>query len=266
MAALETVDLILRAATFALAYAAAVAILLRRERHAASGYAAFAVAGIGAFMVASAPGAYATLGLAAFAFNAWCLATPVAVYMLARTLFSEEERPSAPLIAAAGMLVALTMAGDYGRFHIGPLGEEPHIARGLLVAGRTVSVALLALACAHAIAHWRADLVEQRRRVRAAFVVVIGSVFVVSASSEFFFGGHGTPLEVLVYAHGALFALAFALLQFVARGGIEGLMPAPQPRAAAPAVLAVVRADAVEAALARRVTEAMAGERLWKRP
>jgi AraC-like DNA-binding protein len=265
MGTLETLDLILRAATFALACAAAVAILLRRERHAASGYAAFAVAGIGAFMVASAPGAYATLGIAAFAFNAWCLSTPVAVYLLARTLFTEEDRPSAPLIAAAGMLVALTMAGDYGRFHIGPLGEEPHIALGLLIAGRAVSVALLALACAHAIAHWRADLVEQRRRVRAAFVAVIGSVFVVSASSELFFGGHGTPLGILVYAHGALLALAFALLQFVARGGIEALMPTPQPRAAAPAALALVRADAAEAALARRVTDAMAGERLWKR-
>jgi len=264
MADLATVDLLLRAATFALASGAAVAILLRRERHAASGYAAFAVAGIGAFMVASAPGVYATLGIAAFAFNAWCLATPVAVYMLARTLFGEDERPSAPHLAAAGMLVALTMAGDYGRFHIGPLGEEPHIARGLLIAGRAVSVGLLGLACGHAIAHWRVDLVEQRRRVRAGFVAVIGSVFVVSATSELYFGERGTPLEVLVYAHGALLALAFGLLQFVARGGIEALLPAPLPRSAH-AALAVVRTDTAESALAQRVTEAMAGERLWKR-
>jgi len=259
-----TVDLLLRAATFALAIAAAVAIVLRPVRHAATGYAAFAVAGIGAFVVASAPGAYAALGLAAFGFNAWCLATPVAVWLLSRVLFSENPPPAALDLAFAGALVVITMAGDYGRFQLGPLAGEPQVAAGLLVAGRVVAVALLAAACANAIAHWRADLVEQRRRVRAAFVAVIGTVFVGAATSELVFGKAGAPIEVLVAAHSGLLALAFVLLQFVARGGVEALMPAerPQPH---PAQLAIVRNDAQEAALARRVRESMERERLWKR-
>jgi AraC-like DNA-binding protein len=233
-------------------------------RHAATGYAAFAVAGIGAFMVASAPGAYSTLGLAAFAFNAWCLATPVALWLLSRVLFSENPPPAALDLALAGALVVITMAGDYGRFQLGPLAGEPGIAAGLLFAGRVASVALLAAACVQAIAHWRADLVEHRRRVRAAFVAVIGTVFVGAATSELVFGRGGAPIEVLVAAHSGLLALAFVLLQFVARGGVESLMPEerPQPHSAR---LAIVRNDAQEAALARRVCEAMERERLWKR-
>ena len=261
---MATVDLLLRAATFALAFAAAAAILLRPVRHDASRLAAFAVAGIGAFMVASAPGAHAALGLGAFVFNAWCLATPVAIWMLARTLFGEGGRPGAGALAAGGLLVAITMAGDYGRYQLGPLSSQPGLAHGALLAGRGAALALLGAALFQALAYWRADLVEQRRRLRAAFVVVIGAVFAFSAASEFVFGGRGSPLAFLVVAHAALLVLAFVLLQAVARGGIEAIAPVLASREPA-APLAVVRSDGAEAALARRVLDAMARERLWKR-
>ena len=261
---MESFDLLLRAATFALSAAAAVAILLRPVRHEAKGAAAFAVAGIGAFMVASAPGAHAALGLGAFAFNAWCLATPMAVWMLARTLFGEAGRPSAGHLAIGGALVAMTLAGDYGRHRLGLLAPMPDVAHLLLLAGRAAAIALLAAALWQAIAYWRADLVEQRRRLRAAFVVVVGTIFVASAGAEFAFGGRGAPLAFLVPAHAALLVLAFVLLQLVARGGVEALVP-PEPRREAAAPLAVVRNDGAEAALARRVVDAMASERLWKR-
>jgi AraC-like DNA-binding protein len=259
-----TFDLLLRAATFTLAFAASVAILLRPTRRAGRGYAAWVVGGIGAFMVASAPGAHAALGLGAFLFNAWCISTPAAVWMLALGLFREDARPGAAHLVAAGLLVCVTMAGDYGRFVLGPLGGHPAFAGASFLAGRLGAIALLLAACWQAIAHWRADLVEQRRRVRAAFVAVIGAAFVALASSEFVFGGHGAPLEVLLVGHGLLLALAFALLQFVARGGMEALLAAPAPRAAT-VPLAVVRADAAQAALAQRVVDAMGARHLWKR-
>src|SRR5205085_406011 len=107
--------------------------------------------------------------------------------------------------------------------------------------------------------------VEQRRRVRAAFVAVIGGVFVALASSEFVFGGRGASLEVLVAGHSLLLALAFVLLQFVARGGMESLLASAAARPPAPVPLAVVRGDGAEAALARRVVEAMTARQLWKR-
>lgn len=261
---MATFDLLLRAATFALAFAAAAAILMRPARHEASGLAAFAVAGIGAFMVASAPGAHAALGLGVFAFNAWCLATPVAVWMLARVLFGEAGRPGAGHLAAGGLLVAITMAADYGRYQLGPLSSHPDLAHALLLAGRGAALALLGAALFQAVAYWRADLVEQRRQLRAAFVVTIGSVFAFSAASEFAFGGRGAPLGFLVVAHAALLLLAFVVLQAVARGGIEALAPAIESRE--PRVgLRVVRSDGAEAALALKVVDAMAQQRLWRR-
>ena len=262
MTTLQTADLLIRAATVALAFGAAVAILLRRNRTPIHGCAAFAVAGIGAFMIASAPGAHQELGLAAFAFNAWCLATPAVVWMLAWRLFRDGDGPAPMHLAAAGALVAVTMAGDYGRYHLGLLAAYPDAARLLLLAGRTAALLLLLAACGMAIAHWRADLVEQRRRVRAVFVAVIGTAFVAFAASEFVFGGRGAPIGWLVAGHVVLLALAFALLQFVARGGIEALLEAP-PRPAAP--LSVVKENPAEAALARRVVAAMEQDKLWKR-
>ena len=261
---MSTFDLLLRAATVALSASCAVAILRRPARHAGSGYAAFVVAGIGAFMIASAPGVYEALGPAALVFNAWCLATPAVVWMLAMVLFREGRRPAAWHFVAGGALVAFTMVGDYGRFRLGVLESEPEIARQLFLGGRLAAIGLLLVACWHAAAHWRADLVEQRRRARAVFVAVIGAVFVAFASGEFVFGGR-TPLPVLVAGHALLLALTFVLLQFVARGGMERLDPAgtaPRPEAAP---LAIVRNDAAEAALARRVVDAMAGQSLWKR-
>jgi hypothetical protein len=55
------------------------------------------------------------------------------------------------------------------------LGEQPH-SRCSQAAG------------ALAIAHWRADLVESRRRARVVFVGAIGCVFAALAASDFIFG------------------------------------------------------------------------------
>ena len=142
-------DLLLRAATVALAFSAALSIAMRRNRGTAAPYAAFAVAGIGAFMIASAPGAHSALGLAAFFFNAWCLATPGVVWLLARSLFREGGRHNAAHILAIGALVCVTMAGDYGRYALGPLAAYPDEARMLLLAGRGAALALLFVGVRH---------------------------------------------------------------------------------------------------------------------
>jgi AraC-like DNA-binding protein len=260
---MEDLDLLLRAATVALAFSAALAIAIRRNRSAAAPYAAFAVAGIGAFMIASAPGAHASLGLAAFFFNAWCLATPGVVWLLARSLFREGGRHNAAHLLAIGALVCVTMVGDYGRYALGPLAAYQEVSRFLLLAGRGAALALLFSACAMAVMHWRADLVEQRRRARAAFIVIVGATFVALAASEFLFGGHGAPLDVLLVGHTALLLLAFALLQVLARGGLAELLDVPAT--VGPAPLTVVRSDGLDAAIARRVVEAMADRKLWRR-
>lgn len=259
---LATFDLLLRAATVALAAAASVAILRVPNRSTVAVYTALVVAGIGVFMIASAPGIYTVLGPGAFLLNAWCLATPAVVWMLARLLFREDGAASLGHFAAVAVVVALTMAGDYGSFRLGVLGEFPEFARGLLLAGRGAALALLFAACAMAAMHWRADLVEPRRRARAVFVGIVGAVFVVFAGSTFVFAGGAAPLEALVAGHALLLALAFAILLVVARGDFNELLTEAPPRSAP---LSVVRSDGADAALAQRVVDEMAVRKLWKR-
>ncbi|MGZ5105421.1 MAG: helix-turn-helix transcriptional regulator [Usitatibacter sp.] len=262
MSDLGTLDLLLRAATVALSAAAAVAVLRSPNRSEAGTYAALAIAGIGVFMIASAPGVHAALGLGAFFFNAWCLATPAIVWMLARALFVEGSRNSIAHFAAIGVLVAVTFAGDYGRFRLGWLADDPGAARAMFLLGRAAALMLLFAACAMALVHWRADLVEPRRRARAAFVSIVGAAFVAFAASEFVFGGRGAPLEALLAGHALLLALVFAAMQAIARGDLAELFAAPPARAAK---LAVVRSDGIDAMLAQRVLDEMAARALWKR-
>jgi AraC-like DNA-binding protein/NADH:ubiquinone oxidoreductase subunit 6 (subunit J) len=255
-------DILLRAATVALALSAALAIAWRPRRGPVAIYAAFAVAGIAAFMIASAPGVHAALGLGAFFINAWCLATPGVIWLLARALFEDRDGHEPWHIAAIGALVAVTLAGDYGRFRLGPLAGEPGLAEAILLAGRAGALALLFTSCVMAIRHWRGDLVEERRRARALFVIVVGSAFVALAGSELVFRGAGAPMPWLLAGHALLFLLAAALTQALARGGLPELFTRALPRASA--TLTLVRGEGVDAALAARVAERMAERKLWR--
>jgi AraC-like DNA-binding protein len=132
----------------------------------------------------------------------------------------------------------------------------------LLLAGRAGALALLFAACVMAVRHWREDLVEERRRARALFVVVVGSAFVALAGSEIVFGGRGAPMPLVLAGHVLLLALSLVLAQALARGGMPELFSEPLERSSAQ--LAVVRTDGLEAALAARVVEKMAERKLWR--
>src|SRR5687767_2843225 len=257
-------DLLVRAATFALAMAAAALVVLRQPANRTALLGAAVIGGIGAFMAASAPQSHRVLGLGAFFFNAWCLATPAIVWLLALRLFRDPPVTTRWHVAVPVALVALTMLGDYGRSRLGLAGDHPEAAHTLLLAGRAAAMALLASACALAIGQWRADLVEPRRRARAAFVGIVGVVFIAAAASEFVFGGRGAPIAFLLVAHAFLLALAFALVLFAGSGGLAGLLDAAVERPAAEP-LRVVRTSGAEAVLARRILDEMNGRALWKR-
>ena len=261
MTDLATLDLLLRAATVALAASAAFAIRRIPGRGEAAVLAAMSIAGIGVFMIASAPGIHAALGLTAFFFNAWCLATPALVWMLSRSLFAEGAAHSIGHVAGIAALVAITFLGDYGRFQLGWLADEPRAAQALFLLGRALALALLVAACAMAVRHWRQDLVEPRRRARAIFISIVGAVFAAFAGSEFVFDGRGAPLEALILGHAMLLALVFAVMQAVARGSLAELLATRSQ----PAKLAVVRSDGADAQLAQRVLDEMSARTLWKR-
>ena len=260
---LATVDLLLRTAAFALSMAGAAAIVLRSPASTPARYAAVVVGGIGAFMVASAPGAHKALGLGAFFFNAWCLATPAFVWLLALRLFRDGNAPSAWLQAVPVTLVAFTMLGDYGRFRLGLAADFPRLSQGLLLAGRAVSMGLLLSACWLALSSWRADLVESRRRLRALFVVVFGTIFLAAAGSEFVMGGATAPIGLLVAAHALLLALASAALLAVATRGIPELVESKPATVREP--IRLVRTPAIEAVLAQRIVAETEKRELWRR-
>jgi AraC-like DNA-binding protein len=261
--------------------AAAVALLARRRPGWPAPLAAFAVGGIGAFIVASLPSGLSTVGPAVLAFDAWCLATPGIVWLLAGTLFRDDFRPGPWHLALVGAMVIVTFAGDWGRYRLGPLAAKPELAESTFLAGRVTALLLLAAACGFAIAYWRADLIETRRRARAVFVGMMGALFAALAASDFVFGPAGVAPGWLALAHILLLAFAFAMLQIVARGGLDELLSVPNtvsssPRltlidpVAAPDVAlrpaaATHRNDGAEIALARRVTAAMETGRLWQR-
>jgi AraC-like DNA-binding protein len=259
---LATADLLLRTAAFALSMAGAAAIVLRAPGSVPARYAAVVVGGIGAFMVASAPGAHRALGLGAFLFNAWCLATPAFVWLLALRLFRDEPAPSPWLHGVPVALVSLTMLGDYGRFRLGLIADYPQLSHAILLAGRAASMVLLLFACWLAVSSWRADLVESRRRIRAIFVAVFGAVFLAAAGSEFVIGGAPTPLGSLVFAHALLVALAFAVVLAVASRGVPELIDRP---ASSREAMKLVRAPALESALAERIVAETVQRELWKR-
>ena len=191
----------LRGAIFGVASAAAVAILARRLPGWPAPLAAFAVAGMGAFIVGSLPGGVSSVGPVVFALDAWCLATPCIVWMLAGTLFRDDFHPGPLHLAVVGGIVIVTFAGDWGRYRLGPLAADPELGRLLFLAGRVTALGLLAAACGFALAHWRADLVETRRRARAVFVGLIAVVFAALAASDFVFGPAGVKLEWLALGH-----------------------------------------------------------------
>jgi len=278
---LPTLDLLLRGATFGVAIAAAIAILARRRQGWPAPLAAFAMAGIGAFVLASLPAGLSIVGPAVLALDAWCLATPGIVWLLAGTLFRDDVRPGPWHLALVGTMVIVTFAGDWGRYRLGPLAGEPELAKAMFMAGRVMALLLLAIACGFAIAHWRADLVETRRRARVIFVGMMGVLFTALAASDFVFGPGGVAPGWLVLGHVALLAFVFVALQLVARGGLDDLLSVPDTVPAAPRLKVIGpdigpdvaprpasltrRNDGAEIALARRVTAAMEADRLWKR-
>lgn len=275
-----TLDLILRTAIFTLAIAAAAAVLARRPRgtnDVAASLSAIAIGGIGAFAVSSAPAALSRYGPVVMLFDAWCIATPAVIWILAQSLFRENFRPGPAHWLLAGIYTAVTFAADWGRFRLGILGEVPRIAETILLAGRGAALVFVLAAGYAAIAHWRADLVEARRRARGVFVAIIVLIFATLAVSDFLFGPTGASAAWLVPGHLALIVIAFTLLLVIARGGMDELFATPPPPV--PTGLSIVdsqaadasaprtgdRSRAITAALAGRVTEAMMERRLWQR-
>jgi AraC-like DNA-binding protein len=235
---------------------------VRKPRGTAQGLGAFCALGACAFLAVSTPLTFHALGPVAFALDAWCLASPLAFWMLARVLFEEGFTSSAPWVLAAAIFTGVASAADWGRFALGPMSGAPTAAHALFLAMRALSFALVAHGAYTAIVGWRGDLVDARRGARAAFALLAGGAFAATVASSFIFP-EGAPQAVRIPGMAALAAATLSFLLLVASGGVgekllEVLPPERAPRAKPRAV------ERPDEALARRVAEAMERHELWR--
>ena len=255
-------EAVVRTLTLAWALAAAALLVLRAPRSVATACAAFCAAGVAAFVTVSWDAAFASLGVAAFLLDAACLASPFAFWMLARALFDDGFVPSRATLAAAAVALVALAAAEWGRFALGVLGAWPALSRALFLSLRAASLVLVAHGILQALAGWRGDLVDARRKARALFALLAGGAFVATVASSFAFP-QGAPQAVRLPALMLLAAATLVLLLIVGTGTLharlrEVLAPVAAPREALRAV------TAVDAALARRAVEAMEKEALWR--
>ena len=108
------IEFALQGAVFALALTAGACLLLRHRSGPAPWLAAIAAMGLGAFAVASTRNGLAVLGPAIFVFDAWCLATPVVLFLLAQAMFRDGFRLNAAFVLAFAPLVVIQFVGDWG--------------------------------------------------------------------------------------------------------------------------------------------------------
>jgi AraC-like DNA-binding protein len=262
---LPDLELLLRGAAAALAFACAIVLAARSPRSLVSSLAAFCSGGVGAFVLVSWQGSLAALGFLVFALDFWCLASPFAFWLLARALFEDDFRPRRGELALIALLIAASGAADWGRFRLGPLGFDPAFAAAAFIVLRAVSAVLLAHALFRVGAGWRADLVEARRRARPWAVAIVGGVFAATVTSSFVFP-FGAPDSVRIPALALLTLGMLAWTVLVGSGALHAALSH-----AGEAVRIVVRPRTVagegeaDRDLAARVQRAMRHEALWRR-
>jgi len=184
----------------------------------------------------------------------------VLFWIFVQALFDDEFVPALPhalswLAVAALSLLNCTLAVEQGGW---PLRE---VTLGLQ---RAVPLLFAVLAAQAAARHWRADLVEGRRRLRV-FIVATGVVYTLAMLAVRL----GSPQGRLSAAAALLDVLAMlAIVAVVAwqmlRLGPSELFPLAEPAPAAPPATVATGPDPSEEPLARALERVMAVERAYR--
>ena len=143
--------------------------------------------------------------------------TPVAFWLLAKSLFDDGFRWKWSYLALYLVCVMLGLAGHYltfgdfrGMVHWVLRSEVAHNGLGLvpLVLFSTV---LVVLALDAALKDWRLDLVESRRRARMVSVSAAAAIMLVITAVEFVSLGTPRPKHMDTAVSGVFFLLIFGL-------------------------------------------------------
>jgi len=200
----------------------------------------------------------------------------VLFWLFARALF-DDAFSAGP--AAIALWLAVFVIGATFCVCVGVLGLYAAPTRVLKFALRWVPVVFAALAIVAAVTHWRGDLVERRRRLRA-FIVVGGSAYALTMAALRLQSSTGVlSAEAAGFDVGALLLVAFgsalAMLR-IADGGllVNRAVPGHAPPAAAlklpadvldpPALPDAHPPDATDLRIVEALDRAMARDRVYR--
>ena len=159
----------------------------------------------------------------------------VLFWLFARALF-DDAFSAGP--AAIGLWLAVAVIGASFCVCVGTLGPFAGPTRVLRFALRWVPVVFATLAIVAAVTHWRADLVERRRRLRA-FIVVGGSAYALTVAALRLSSSTGVlSVEAAGFDVAALLLVAFGTTLAMVRIADGGLLanralPGSEPPAVA---------------------------------
>jgi AraC-like DNA-binding protein len=225
---IQTTDLLLRGGACLLLALLAALVLRDHGRVAAGWLGTLFAAGTAAFALCSAPGMHKLLGWWSAPILAVASGNNLVFWLFARALFVDGFRPRVwhgvlwLIIVAAGVIEVLMLEA---------VSSPAAAPLGIALTVQTVLFAILG--GIQAVASWRDDLVEPRRRLRL-FVVGATAVYIlVNAGTGFLHVGLGSEarslMQIVVLAL-ILVAAAAALLRV---SGEAGLFPEPAPAARA---------------------------------
>ena len=179
---LTQLELLLRGSGVGLALALAMGLLRRRPGTFGAGVSAALSAGVAAYLVCS--------GGRSCSSTPWLLllllmtiANPFFFWWAARAVFEDGFRPRAPHLVILVVLEALSLASAYA-----PL---PALLSVLVIGSQTVALGLVAHALFIVVRGWRDDLVEERRQLRGAYLLLVGGYVLAVLIAEVWL--HGQP-------------------------------------------------------------------------
>jgi AraC-like DNA-binding protein len=203
------------------------ALVLRDHGRVAAGWlGSLFAAGTAAFTLCSAPGMHELLGWWSAPILAGASGNNLVFWLFARALFDDGFRPR----PWHGVLwLAIVLAAVIEVLILAPASSPAAAPLGIALTAQTVLFAILG--GVQAVATWRGDLVEPRRRLRVFLVGATAVYIAVNAGTGFLHFGPaseaGSLVQIAVLAL-ILVAVAAPLLRV---SGEAGLFPEPAPAA-----------------------------------
>ena len=253
---IQTADLMLRGGACLLLMLLACLVLRDHGRVAAGWLGALFAAGSAAFTLCSAPGMHELLGWWSAPILAGASGNSLVFWLFARALFDDEFRPR---LWHGALWLSIVAAGVIKALLLEPASP---VAAPLGIALTAQTVLFATLSGVEAVATWRGDLVEPRRRLRLFVVGATALYTVVNAATGLVRVAPGSQpgslLQIMILV-GILVVVAAALLGVSGEAGLFA-----EPRLAAHPRDFTARVAPPDPQLVKALERAMAVDRAYR--